>query len=153
MENEELQTNNVTEDYIAKIQELKNSTVSRNEYDSLRADNKRLLDAIVNGQGHVTDNQPAPEPEVDVQALRNRLYGGKFDGTDLEYWTKTLQLRSALMKQGYEDPAVGRGSKTTPTEIDYQLCQQTCDAIQEMVDFADGDPAVFRAEYMRRVKF
>ena len=39
-----------TEDYIAAINELKQNTVERSKYEQLRADNKRLLDSLVNGQ-------------------------------------------------------------------------------------------------------
>lgn len=152
-ENEEIVMNDVESDYIEKIKELKASSVSREDYDRVRADNKKLLDAIVNGQSQVIDSQKEEKPKVDIQALRNDLYSGRKEMSDLEYVSKTLQLRKAIMEAGGDDPAVGRGQKVTPTDIDYKLCADTCDALQEIVDYADGDPAVFRAEYMRRVKF
>ena len=40
----------MTQDYIAAINELKQNSVDRNKYDELRAENKKLLQAVVNGQ-------------------------------------------------------------------------------------------------------
>ena len=36
-------------DYISALNEMKQNSVSRSEYEKLKADNKRLLDSIVNG--------------------------------------------------------------------------------------------------------
>ena len=38
-----------TQDYLAAIKELKENSVNRTEYDKLRAENKRLIDAVING--------------------------------------------------------------------------------------------------------
>jgi hypothetical protein len=46
-------------DYIAAIQELQNNTVSKDQYQKLREENKKLLDALVSGQ---QINVPAEEP-------------------------------------------------------------------------------------------
>lgn len=138
-----------TEDYIATIQELKATTVSKEDYEALRADNKKLLDAIVNGQAHA-ETQPNPEPKVDIQALRNELYGGRYEGTDLDYMTKVLKLRKAIMDEGHPDPAVCNGAKTVATEADYEMAEAVAKTLQDIVDYADGDPAVFRMELVRK---
>ena len=36
-------------DYIAAIKELKENSVEKGKYDTLKAENKKLLDALVNG--------------------------------------------------------------------------------------------------------
>lgn len=153
MENENITNNNTTpqDNYIETIQKLKDNTVSKEEYDTLLSDNKKLLDAIVSGQTSAI-NQPKEEPEkVDIQALRNELYGGRYEGTDLDYMTKVLKLRKAIMDTGAPDPAVCNGVKTTATEADYENCDRVCNRLQEIVDYANGDPAVFRNEFMRVV--
>lgn len=152
MENEEKTMQTPEEDYIAKITELKNSTVSKEDYDKLRADNKKLLDAIVTGQAQA-EQPTVQEEKIDVKALRNELYNGRYEGTDLDYISKVLKLRKAIIDSGEPDPGVCNGVKTVASEADYENCNDVCDALQEMVDFADGDAAVFRSEMMRRVKF
>ena len=53
---EEKQTNvsgteveDMTPDYLAAINELKQNSVDRSKYEELKAENKKLLDSIVNG--------------------------------------------------------------------------------------------------------
>ena len=43
------QVEDSTPDYLAAIKELKQNSVDRSEYDKLKAENKKLIDAVVNG--------------------------------------------------------------------------------------------------------
>lgn len=145
--------------YIEQLAKLKADSVSKEKYAKLEADNKQLLEVLFNGK----DLAPSQNPEdkdakadkegrdAEIQELRNELYGGRYEGTDLDYATKTLRLRKLLMDSGKPDPAVSSGQKTAPEEYDYENCQSVCDQIQECIDYADGDDALFRAELMRRV--
>ena len=62
-----------TNNYIEAIKEMKAKSVSRDAYDKLMADNKALLDAMINGGNIELPQEPAPEP-VDIQKLRNKLF-------------------------------------------------------------------------------
>lgn len=135
----------VEEDYIEKLQQLKATTVSREEYDRVRADNKKMLDAMFNGASTQADPQPQVE-KVDIQALRDELYGGKYEGTDLDYVTKSLKLRKALMDEGHPDPFVSCGQNTTATPADYERAEWVGNEMQKLVDNAHGNPEVFRSE-------
>lgn len=148
------EVNNVEADYIDRIKTLKANSVSLEEYNRVREDNKKLLDSLLNGENTVVvkNEAPAEEEKVDIQGLRNELYGGRYDGTDLDYITKVLKLRKAIMDTGAPDPAVSSGNKVQAEEADYENCQSVCDQLQEIVDYADGDSQVFRAELMRRCK-
>ena len=57
-------------DYIAEIQKLKANTVSIDEYNRLKADNKKLINALATGEGVAT---ATPEPEKNINELRNKL--------------------------------------------------------------------------------
>ena len=51
MDNENKQATETAEmDYIKAIEELKANSVPKSDYDQLRADNKKLLDTLVNRQ-------------------------------------------------------------------------------------------------------
>ena len=144
--NEETVVDNT--DYIAAIKELKENSVDRSKYEALKADNKRLLDAVVNGQ---TVETTPEKPQVDIQALRNRLFDGK-DKTNLQYVTEALELRNALIESGADDPFVGQGPKLTPTQEDYNTAERVASVLQECVDYAEGNSEVFTNELMRRTK-
>ena len=141
------QVEDMTQDYVAAIKELKQNSVNRSEYDALKAENKKLLQAMVNGQLPEEQKQPISEPTIDE--LRKALTQ---DQTNLEFVTKALKLRELVLKEGGEDPFVPVGSKYTPTQADYERANRVATVLQEMVDESDGDPQVFLNEYQRRVK-
>ena len=136
-------------DYIEAIQSLKQNSVDKSKYDALRLENKRLLQAVVNGQ---TVEVPKEE-KVDIQELRNKLANSSEEGmTNLDYITTALKLREAVIKEGGTDPFVPIGSKYSPTQIDYERANRVATILQEMVDDSNGDPNVFLNEYQRRVR-
>ena len=62
--NESGAVEDMTPDYLAAIQELKQNSVDRSKYDELRAENKKLLQSIVNGQ-QVEVEEPKPKKDID----------------------------------------------------------------------------------------
>ena len=138
----------MTPDYLEAIKSLKENSVDRSKYDELRAENKKLLQAVVNGQ---TLEVEAVQPKVDIQELRNKLFNNS-EQTNLEYVTNVLNLRKALIESGEEDPFVPQGSQYNPTQADYEKANRVATVLQEMVDISEGDPNVFRNEYQKRVR-
>ena len=138
----------MTPDYLAAIKELKQNSVDRSIYDKVMADNKRLLDTVVNG---LPASEEDVKPKADIDDLRHKLFSNE-EQTNLEYITNVLNLRKALIERGEEDPFVPQGSKYNPTQADYEKAERVAQVLQEMVDESAGDPHVFLNEYQRRVK-
>lgn len=137
-------------DYIAAINELKANSVDRSKYDALKAENKKLLQAVVNGQ-QIEGQVQAEQPSIDE--LRSKLFRSEDNSlTNLEYIDTALKLRTALIEKGEPDPFVPTGSKYNPTQSDYEKAERVATILQEMVDDSQGDPHVFLNEYQRRVK-
>lgn len=132
-------------DYIAAINELKQNSVDRAKYEQLRADNKRLLDSLVNGS---TIELPKAEVKPDINELRKAAF--KDDQSNLEYITNALKLRTALIESGQADPFLPCGEKTLPTDADVATANRVASVLQECVDLADGDSQIFTNELMRR---
>ena len=63
-----------TQDYLAAIQELKQNSVDRSEYDKLRAENKKLIDAVVNGQPGQEEQVESKHTKEEIDDLRNELF-------------------------------------------------------------------------------
>ena len=147
MQNDEMRTEEVVDntDYIAAIKELKENSVDRQKYDALKADNKRLVEALVNGQTIETNSKPP----VDIQALRNELFKNE-NQTNLQYVENALKLRNALIESGEPDPFIPQGSKVIATSEDIAAAQRVADVLQECVDYAEGDSQVFTNELQRR---
>ena len=133
-------------DYIAAINELKQNSVDRSKYEQLRADNKRLLDSIVNGQ---TIEIPASKPKPDITELREKLFHDE-NQSNLEYVKNALELRDALIENGEQDPFLPSGSKTLPTDEDRATAERVAAVMRECIEYADGDSVLFTNELMRR---
>lgn len=57
----------MTPDYLEAIKSLKENSVDRSKYDELRAENKKLLQSIVNGQQVEIEEQ---KPKKSIEELR-----------------------------------------------------------------------------------
>lgn len=133
-------------DYIAAIKELKENSVDRSKYDALKAENKKLLDSIVNG----TDvDLPAKEEKKSIEELRTNYL--KEDQSNLEYITNALALREAIIAEGKPDPFLPIGEQIMPTDEDIATANKVAQVLQECVDYAEGDSAVFTNELQRRL--
>lgn len=135
----------MTQDYLAAIKELKENSVDRSKYDELRAENKKLLDSIVNG----TEVALPHEDKKSTEELRAAYL--KEDQSNLEYITNTLKLREALMAEGKPDPFLPIGEQILPTDEDVAKAQHVAEVLQECVDYAEGNSAVFTNELQRRL--
>ena len=133
---------NENNEYIEAIQELKANSVSRDEYNKIKEENKKLLDTLVSGGQIEVEEKP-----VDLDELRNDLFN-KQNQTNLEYVEKTLRLREELMKRGEKDPFLGN-SINGYTEQDVALANRVANGLQHCVDVANGNSAMFNAELER----
>ena len=152
MKDEELretgeQVEDMTEDYLAAIKELKQNTVNREEYDKLKAENKKLLNSVVNGQ--VVEVEAGPTYR-DLDVIREELFN--HDHSDLDYMKLTLELRNTLIAKGEPDPFLPVGRQISPTREDIEAAERCAQVYQECVDYADGDTALYTQELMRRTK-
>lgn len=132
-------------DYITAIKELKENSVDRSKYEQLRAENKKLLDSIVNG----TPVEVKVEDKKSIEELRAAYL--KEDQSNLEYITNTLKLREAIIAEGKPDPFLPIGEQIMPTDSDIATAQKVANVLQECVDYAEGDSAVFTNELQRRL--
>lgn len=150
--NDETQTNVTSEktgidnnQYIDALNQLKQNSVDRSKYEELRAENKKLLDSIVNGTEVAL---PAAEKKSVEELRANYL---KEDQTNLEYITNALALREALIAEGKPDPFLPIGEQILPTDEDIATANKVAQVLQECVNYAEGDSNVFTNELQRRL--
>ena len=133
-------------DYIAAIKELKENSVDHSKYDQLKAENKKLLDSIING---TPVEGVKVEDKKSIEELRAAYL--KEDQSNLEYITNALKLREALMSEGEPDPFLPIGNQIMPTDADVATANKVAEVLQECVDYAEGDSSVFTNELQRRM--
>lgn len=134
-------------DYVAAIQELQANTVSKEQYAKVRAENKRLLDALVNG-----DKIEASVEKPSIDELRKKLFNKSNNLTNLEFIQTSLDLRDALIEDGQPDPFLPVGENINITKDMIDTAERVAEIYRECVDFADGDSGIFTAELQRRTK-
>lgn len=135
------QNNEVEANYLEQIKQLKENTVSKEMYDRVVAENKRMLSDYVNGTMNVENK------EVKVSLEDARLAYQKPGMNNLDQAKATLQLREKMMENGLGDPFLANG--VDPTAQDVADAQQVADFLQNCVELAQDDPAVFQAEFLR----
>ena len=141
-----------TQDYLAAIKELKENSVNRSEYDKLRAENKKLIDAVVNGQPGQEEQAVVKHSKEQIDDLRNELFNSPKELNNLEYITKAMELREALMENGEPDPFLPVGKQISPTRDDLEGAEKVAQVYKECIDYAEGDSEVFTNELMRRTR-
>lgn len=155
---EEKELNNVTSQtteqidnnqYIEALNQLKANSVDKADYEKLKAENKKLLDSIVNG----TEVALPANEKASIDELRTKLFNSSEDSlSSLEYADTALKLRQRLIEEGQEDPFVPHGTQYSPTQIDYDRADRVAAVLQECVDNAEGDEATFLAELKKRLR-
>ena len=141
-----------TQDYLAAIKELKEKSVDRSEYDKLRAENKKLIDAVVNGQPGQEEQVVVKHSKEQIDELTNDLFNSPRELNNLEYITKAMELREALMENGEPDPFLPVGKQISPTRDDLEGAEKVAQVYRECIEYAEGDSEVFTNELMRRTR-
>ena len=138
-----------TNDYIAQIKNLKENSVSKDDYNKLKADNKKLIDALANGT-QVDVVEPKVSAVENINNLRKKLFGKGSNLDNLEYCKTAVELRDALIENGEKDPFVPFGHEVVATDSDYESANRVANVMRECIDYADGDPDIFTNELQRR---
>ena len=141
-----------TQDYLAAIKELKENSVNRSEYDKLRAENKRLIDTVVNGLPGQEEQVVVKHSKEQIDDLRNELFNSPRELNNLEYITKAMELREALIENGEPDPFLPVGKQISPTRDDLEGAEKVAQVYKECIEYAEGDSEVFTNELMRRTR-
>lgn len=145
-ENDEKNPGEGNDDYIRVIQELKENTVSKEIYEKLKADNKKLLDTLVAG-GSMEEQE---EQKETVEELRKKLFEGDGNLSNLEYISAVVDLRDALIEAGKPDPFLPFGHNTVPTREEVEQAERVASVFKECIEYAEGDSSIFTNELQRR---
>ena len=138
-----------TNDYISQIKNLKENSVSKDDYNKLKADNKKLIDALANGTP--MDVVESKVSSVDkINELRTKLFSSGSNLDNLEYCKTAVELRDALIEKGERDPFLPFGHNVIATDSDHETANRVATIMKECIDYADGDSDIFTNELQRR---
>lgn len=137
-------------DAIKAINDLRENSVPKDEFEKLKAERNKYLKALIDGSkvdtGEVKNKESVDEV---IKNARQKLFSQKEDLSNLEYVETALALRAAILERDGTDIFVGNGSKTTPTAEDYQAAEKVASVLTECVETANGNSAIFTRELDR----
>lgn len=138
------------ENYIDALNTLKRNSVDKTEYDKVVQENKRLVDTLIaNGQ----IENPVEDIPVDIDGLRKELFGKRpKDMSNLEYCTKAISLRDAILERDNVDIFLPNANSYQPTFDDITTANRVADTMKHCIEYANGDSQVFTNELMRLTK-
>ena len=151
-EEEDIVVEDNTPDYIAQIKNLKENSVSKEDYNKLKADNKKLIDALANG----TQVEGVVEPKVSavekIQNLRKELFGSESNSmNDLDMVSKMLELRKEIIDNGGTDPFLPKGHKVRITDNDKECANRVARVLTECVEDAEGSNRRFMSNVFESI--
>ena len=138
-----------TNDYIAQIKNLKENSVSKDDYNKLKADNKKLIDALANGTQVDAVGSKVSAVE-NINELRKKLFSKGSNLNNLEYCKTAVELRDALIENGERDPFLPFGHNVVATDSDHETAERVANVMRECIEYADGDSDIFTNELQRR---
>lgn len=136
-------TDQENQDYIDAINELKNNSVSKDKYDRVIAENKKLLKSLTSGEQIEVPAPKTPTIEETVAPLADR----SSELFNLDWAEKTMAFREAVMSRGLRDPFLPQGPGVVPTDRNRENARAMETALKHCIEKADGDNAVFLAEW------
>lgn len=127
------------------INNLKENSVSKDRYNEIVAQNRKLMKALANGEK--IEGEAPKKP--DIQELRNTLFSDPDqDVININYMSSALSLRDTLLEDTGKDIFAGE----YPTEEQLTQANDFADAIRSALEVADGDDSIFTADFQRYFK-
>lgn len=133
---------------LLKQREMIEKLESRNK--ELEAAKATYYDAVINGNQAGKADEPEPPS---VKECRDKVLDVvNRGGSNLDYVKAALALNEACEREQGISCFLPQGKDVIPTADEVQSAQRVESVFRECVEIADGDPAVFNNELMRRMK-
>ena len=137
------------QDYIENLNALKETMISREEYNKILADNKKLVNALANGGGYMKGAEE--KKPVDINEIRRKLFSPETQKkSNLQYFTEVMALRDGLIEAGQPDPFLPFNRDYVPSQQDQLDCERVAAAIKDCIEYAEGDPGVFNVALQKK---
>lgn len=134
-------------DYIEALKQVRANSVSKEDYDKLKEDNKKLLQALIDGESIELETDKSES----IDELRKSLFDSAEPLTNLQYASKMIGLRKKLIEAGEKDPFLPYGHQISPTQQDIEAANRVAKCLEECIEYADGDSSIFTNELQRRM--
>lgn len=134
---------NADNDLVEALKQVKANSVSKDDYNKLRADNKKLIDALVSGEQL---SQPQMPAQRSVEELQKAIYEHK--GTDLEMASDILELYDRQKEMG-NNLFISSTNNMSPSEVqDAEYNAETvANYLRDVIEKCEGDSNKFHTYF------
>lgn len=132
--------------FLKAAKEVKEGMVSKEDFEKLKEENKKLTQFIVEGGDNPVDEKIEKRSKAELlKVLENE------DTNNLDYTKAALELRDLVMDEGGADPFLPKSSQNPITTVDIEGAERVAKVLKECVEEADGDPETFNFLFGKRV--
>lgn len=129
------------ENLIKQLDEMKRTTISKDEYLRVIKINETLTNQLAKGG---TPEPIKPEVVPDLKEEAKEILNSR-GITNLDYIKKSLKFRDDAISQGHKDPWLATSDKVAPTQEEIDGVERVATALKECVENSGDDPEVFNA--------
>lgn len=155
-ENENENVVNPNEDYLEIIKEMKKNSVSKEDYDKLREENKKLLSSLVNGEEIEVDS--SEEEEEAPKRTREEIIKSIDDNcsslfvednsmSNLECAKRIIKYHDDMIELTGNDPFENTGDKFIASDSDKSSPKKTYEYLKNCVEQSQDDPVAFNVAF------
>ena len=141
-------TEPTTDTYLAESERLKETIVSKEDYNKLVEENKKLIGTLARNEKRETE---AAKPAGPTLAELNAALCADVELSNLDYVKLSLAQRNAAIAAGKNDPYLPYGHNIKPTPDDIRKANLVAEELQKCVDEANGSSNAFTARLQDRL--
>lgn len=162
-ENENENQNLVEQDYLEAIKQLKDTTVSKEDYDKLREEHKKLLSSYLNGDNYDVPKDEEKEEEEVVKRSKEEILKSINENlaevftednhlSNLENAKAIIKYHDDYMELMGTDPFANQGNQYETSSQDKISPQKTYDYLKQCVEESGGDERAFDVAFQRGLR-
>ena len=134
-------------DLVEALKQLKANSVNKDDYNKLKEDNKKLIDALVNGD-QITNVQP--QAQRSEEEIKQSILNHK--GSDMEIAKDIMELYNLKKEQG-ENIFISTSHNLSPSEL--QDAEYNAEAVarclEDSIEYCEGDPSKFHSYFNSKI--
>lgn len=147
-ENQEVVVESNDTDYIAAIKELKENSVSKDQYLKLKEENRKLISSLANGTAYDGGSSSDVKP-VSLEELTESFYKDYRRMSNREFAERMLEIRNRTLEETGKDLFMPSDAQYIPTQDDINTVNGLVEGLQNCINYANGNDSVFNSELDR----